>query len=132
MFGSCFLNASSHPCFRLFLNKIIILLLLLLLLLLLYLVDFVESASCSLLLFCVVSTFHTLKTDTFSACSVSCFGVSIIHRTLTSTTGSLTCESDLFACVDTRGTSVYSLYPKDFCRVCPEFETEKSQGGRKA
>ena len=42
------------------------------------------------------------------------FNVSIIHRTLTWTTGSLTCVCDLFACVDTRGTSVYSLIRRTF------------------
>ena len=36
-------------------------------------------------------------------------GVYILHRTLTWTTGSLTCVCDLFACVYNRGTSVYSL-----------------------
>ena len=42
------------------------------------------------------------------------FGVSIVHRTLTWTTGSLTCVRDLFACVYTRGTSIDSLIRRTF------------------
>ena len=36
------------------------------------------------------------------------WSVSVIHQTLTWTAGSLTCIGHLFACVYTRGTSVYS------------------------
>ena len=41
-------------------------------------------------------------------------GVSTIHCPLTWTTGSLTCVCDLFACVYTRGTSVYSFIRRTF------------------
>ena len=48
------------------------------------------------------------------------FGVSIIHPTLTWTTGSLTFTCDLFACVVTWGSSVYSLIRRTFFHViCP-------------
>ena len=39
---------------------------------------------------------------------VDCFTLSIIHRTLTWTSRSLTCVCDLIACVYKRGISVYS------------------------
>ena len=48
--------------------------------------------------FLVASNFNTLKADTFNACWI-CFGVSIIHQTLTSTAGSLVCICDLLECV---------------------------------
>ena len=58
------------------------------------------------------------------------FSVSIIHRTPTWTARSLTCICDLFACIYTHGTSVYSLVQT--CSVCAEFDSRESQGGRKA
>ena len=42
------------------------------------------------------------------------FCVSIIHQTLTWTTGSLTCVCDLFACMHT-GELGFESHPKDFC-----------------
>ena len=59
-----------------------------------------------------------------------CFSVCLIHRTLTWTTGFLTCVCDIFTCVYTRGgegggvgTSVYSLIRKTFVgyRICTDF-----------
>ena len=56
-----------------------------------------------------------------------CFSVSIIHRTLTWTTGFLTCVHDLFCMhigyVHSGGTSVDSLVQRAFLghRVCTEF-----------
>ena len=41
-------------------------------------------------------------------CMLNYFLVSIVHRTLTVTTGSLTCICALFACAYTWGTSVYN------------------------
>ena len=59
--------------------------------------------------FHIVSTLNSLKApDTFQ-CMLGCFGVSIIHQTLTWGTGSLTSVSDLFACLHAWGTSVYGL-----------------------
>ena len=51
--------------------------------------------------------------------------ISIIHRTLTWTTGSLTCVCDLFACVYTRGTSIYSLIRMIFAT---EFDSGETSG----
>ena len=45
------------------------------------------------------------------------FGVSIIHRTLIWTTGSLTCVCDIFACVYTRGGLGLNTRLKDFCII---------------
>ena len=57
--------------------------------------------------------------------------VSTIHRTLTWTTGSLTCVCDLFAWAHTRGNSVHSLIRRTW-RVCTEFDSGEIQGRRKA
>ena len=62
----------------------------------------------------VVSNFNTLMTpDTFSD-MLGYISVSIIHRTLTWTTGCLTCICDLFEYVYTLGTSDYSLIRRTF------------------
>ena len=50
-------------------------------------------------------------------CMLGYFVVSIIHRTLTWTTGSLTCVCDPLAYAYTRGASVYNIHPKDFCSL---------------
>ena len=59
-------------------------------------------------------------------------GVSIIHRTLTRTTGSLTCVCDLFPCVYTKMISVYSLIQRTSVEFALDLTPEKSQGGHKA
>ena len=59
-------------------------------------------------------------------------GVFIIHRTLTRTTGSLTCVCDLFPCVYTKMTSVYSLIQRTSVEFALDLTHEKFQGGHKA
>ena len=59
------------------------------------------------------------------------FGVSTTRRTLTWTTWSLTCVCVIFACVYSRGTSVYSLIRRTFVESAQNLTPEKSQGGRK-
>ena len=60
------------------------------------------------------------------------FVVSIIHRTLTWTTGSLTCVCDFFARLYTRGPSVYSLTRKIVVESAQNLSPDKCQGGRTA
>ena len=55
------------------------------------------------------------------------FVVSIVHRTLTWTTGSLTCVCDLFACVCTLGTSVSGLIRRTYV-VCIECDSREILG----
>ena len=62
--------------------------------------------------FRTASHFNTMKTWHFWY-MLGYFAVPIIPLTLTWTTGSITCLCDIFACVYTRGTSVYSLIPKN-------------------
>ena len=80
----------------------------------------------SLLIFChLVSNCNIARTlDTLSAYRVV-LGVSITHQTLMWTTWSLTRVCDLFACIYTRGTSVYSLNRRTFCRNCAEFDSRE-------
>ena len=60
------------------------------------------------------------------------FGVSIIRRTRTWTTGSLTCVCGLFACVYTRGTSVFSFIRGIFLQCLKNILTPgKSRSERK-
>ena len=60
------------------------------------------------------------------------FGVSIIHRAVTWTTGSLKCVSDFVACVYTLRTPVDSLTRRTFAESAQNWTLEKSEGGRKA
>ena len=62
----------------------------------------------SFFLFRLVPNLNIMKTLTLLG-HAWYFVVYIIHQTLTWATGSLTCVCDPFACVYTRGTSVYSL-----------------------
>ena len=55
------------------------------------------------------------------------FDGSIIHRTLTWAAGSLTCVSDLLACVYTQETSVYSLIQRTSV-VCTELDSKTISG----
>ena len=63
------------------------------------------------------------------------FVASIVHGTLTWTTGSLTCVGDLF-CIHGGGagggTSVHSLVQTTFVESAQHLTLEKSQGGQKA
>ena len=61
-------------------------------------------------------------------CMLGHFVVFIIHRTLTRTTGSLTCVCDLFAYVYTLGTSVYSFIRRIFVRVYTELDSGEMSG----
>ena len=55
--------------------------------------------------------------------------VSIVHRTVTWTAGSLTCVCDLFAYVCTRGTSVYRLIRRTFVEPAQkEVDSEEISG----
>ena len=75
---------------------------------------------------------HYEDSDTFNA-ALGYFGVSIIHQTLTWTTGSFThAYAVCFACVYTRGTLVYSLIRRTFIEPTQNLTLEKSQGGCKA
>ena len=57
---------------------------------------------------------HSEDSHTFQ-CMLGYFGVSVIHRTVTRTTGSLTCVCDLFTCLmHTRGISVERLIRRTF------------------
>ena len=58
------------------------------------------------------------------------FGVSISHRNLARTAGSLTCVCDLFCVriVYRQGTSVYSLIRRNFDRICTEFDSGEISG----
>ena len=64
----------------------------------------------------------------FSASRVIC--ISIIHRTLTWSTGSLTCVCHLFARVYTRGTSVSSLIRRTLTSRDAPFPTFKTGHSR--
>ena len=61
---------------------------------------------------------------------LNCFVVSIVHQTLTWSTGSLTCVCDLFACVYTWGTSVYnnSLIRRTFVESVQNFDSREIWG----
>ena len=59
------------------------------------------------------------------------FSCSIIHQTLTWTASSFMCVCDLFACVYTWGTSVYSLIRRTSVESTQNLTPEKSQGGAK-
>ena len=56
------------------------------------------------------------------------FVVSIVHQTLTWTTGSLTCVCDMFACVYTWGTLFFGLIWRTFVRACTEFDSGEISG----
>ena len=60
-------------------------------------------------------------------CTLGYLTVTMIHPTLKWTTGSLTCVCDLFACVYTQGTSVYSLLQRTWVASVPRFEPAVSQ-----
>ena len=61
-----------------------------------------------LLYICIVSQLQHYE-DWHFQCMQGYFSVSKTHETLTWTPGSLMCVCDLFACISTWGTSVYSL-----------------------
>ena len=78
--------------------------------------------------FCVASIFSVVKTDTFSACRV----ILVFPQSTELWHGlqnlrCLTCLCDLFACVYTLGTLVYSLIWRAFVKSAQELTLEKSQ-----
>ena len=83
--------------------------------------------------FCrIVSNFKMMKTLTLLVHDRCYFLVSVINRTLTWTTGPLTCVCGLFLHAHTHGgTSVYSLIRRTFVESMQNVTPEESQGGRK-
>ena len=77
---------------------------------------------------------HSLQFIWFTLFSVQAgsFELSIIHWTLTETTGSLTCICDPSAPVYAQGTPVYSLIQKIFVESSQNATLQKSQGVHKA
>ena len=63
---------------------------------------------------------------------LSYFVASIVHWTLTWTAGPLMCVRDLFACIYTQGTLVYSRIWRTFVESAQNLTLGKSQGGWKA